>query len=410
MPLPHPLRTVYIIGGSLSGLMHALAVFTHSPGTSVTILERSDTPLLHNQGAGVVAGSDTQAFFESYVRPGRPIAVISRQRLYLDRHGAIVPGSEDARPQRMTSWDVLYRLLRWRVDGTAATEYLTGSSAAPAARPRAEYRHGCALAALQPQADGVTLRWTHNGAEHTARADLVIAADGASSAVRRLLLPGVERTYAGYVAFRGTVPEGALSEEAAAAFVEKFAFFHAPGTQILAYSIPGEPGGNLARGSRLVNWVWYVNYAEGSEALAELMTDRTGKRHAVTLPVGGMREDVWRRLTLKARNELPPQFAEIVGMTEQPFVQAVTDVLAGECLFWDARVVLVGDALAGFRPHTAASTGQAARAAALLGRWMQGLIGEDEYRSECLDYAQGMQKHGVQLGERSQFGRHPLQR
>jgi 2-polyprenyl-6-methoxyphenol hydroxylase-like FAD-dependent oxidoreductase len=44
-------------------------------------------------------------------------------------------------------------------------------------------------------------------------ADIVIGADGPSSTVRKLLFPEVDITYAGYVAWRGTVKEDLLSEE-----------------------------------------------------------------------------------------------------------------------------------------------------------------------------------------------------
>ena len=101
--------------------MHAHTILTHSPSTKVTILERSATALLHNQGAGVVAGKETQQFFDTYVKAARDIAVTSKQRLYLDRQGGIVEGSVENRQQRMTSWDLLYRLLRWRVDAVSYT-------------------------------------------------------------------------------------------------------------------------------------------------------------------------------------------------------------------------------------------------------------------------------------------------
>ena len=66
-------------------------------------------------------------------------------------------------------------------------------------------------------------------------ADMVVAADGPSSTIRRLLEPEVERKYVGYVAWRGTCPETQLSDIAREQFVEKFTFFHTTGNKILGY-------------------------------------------------------------------------------------------------------------------------------------------------------------------------------
>lgn len=64
----------------------------------------------------------------------------------------------------------------------------------------------------------------------------MIAADGPSSTIRRLVCPEVERRYAGYVAWRGTVPEENASESLKRTCVDKFIFFHyfEMGIQILA--------------------------------------------------------------------------------------------------------------------------------------------------------------------------------
>jgi 2-polyprenyl-6-methoxyphenol hydroxylase-like FAD-dependent oxidoreductase len=105
---------------------------------------------------------------------------------------------------------------------------------------------------------------------------MVVAADGGSSTIKRLLNSNVTRDFAGYVAWRGTVPELQLSESAKESFVEKFTFFHSTGIQILGYLIPGREG-TLERGERLFNWVWYCNYKDGSPELEELMTDIHGK-------------------------------------------------------------------------------------------------------------------------------------
>lgn len=122
---------------------------------------------------------------------------------------------------------------------------------------------------------------------------------------------------------------------------------------------------------------------------------------------------VWDRQKERATEILPQQFAEIVSKTDKPFVQAITDVKppaegtkVGRLL--NGKAALIGDALAGFRPHTAASTSQAAFDALLLERVFAGELGWDEYESQVLGFAHSWQRRGVMLGNRSQFGSHPL--
>ena len=403
---PQP-TSVLIVGGSLAGLMHALTLLSLPNPPKVRILERSPTALLHNQGAGIVAGAETQEFFSEYVRPGRDVAVTSPMRHYLDRSGKEIPQSVEHRAQRMTSWDLLYHLLRWRVDGLE-NEYINSSASDD--RPKADYQNGCTVKDVQDVgSEGIKVTWTHKDLdeEQTAVVDMLVAADGASSTIRRILNPSVERKYVGYVAWRGTVPETQLSESAGESFVEKFTFYHTDGIQILGYLIPGREG-TLDQGRRLFNWVWYCNYEDGSKELEELMTDVHGKRHGITLPVGTMKPEVWEQQKKYAGEILPPQFAEAVQKTEQPFIQAITDVEPSKNCYMDGKVLMVGDALAGFRPHTAASTTQAAFDALRIGEWMRREIDQKEYEESVMEFAQRLQQHGVMLGERSQFGRHPL--
>ena len=275
-------------------------------------------------------------------------------------------------------------------------------------RGNAKYENGCTVTGAEHVQEDVKVTWQQKDAgEKNEAVDLVIAADGASSTVRRLLEPSVERKYCGYVAWRGTVPEDQLSDEAKEVFVEKFTFFHSTGMQALGYLIPGRDG-TMQPGERLFNWVWYVNYPDGSAELNELMTDTNGKRHAITVPVGLMQQQVWEKQKEHAANVLPPQYAEAVAKTEQPFIQAITDVISPENSFFHGKLLLVGDALAGFRPHTAASTGQAAFDALQLGKLHRGECQKREYDSSVLEFAARVQKSGVVMGERSQFGHHPL--
>ncbi|KAE8848707.1 hypothetical protein HRS9122_02723 [Pyrenophora teres f. teres] len=417
MMTPKP-KNIVIVGGSLGGLLTGVALKRLRKDLNIRIFERNPTPLLQDQGAGVVAGQDVQKFFKTHDRSQTPLTVPSHQRLYLDRGGKVI--SRHDQEQRMTSWDLLYHLLRTNYDGTETSYAKVPVSEDVEGKP--SYEYGCTVTNIEAPKSSAQLDFSEpvkvtvqhkSGETSTTEADLVIAADGPSSKIRGEYFPDVKRTYAGYVAWRGTVPETQVSQTDV--FVEKFTFFHTEGHQILAYTIPGKDG-TTKPGERLLNWVWYVNYQEESPEHVELMTDNEGKRHHITLPPGGIKEDVWARQKETAKKILPPQFSELVNKTEVPFIQAITDVIAPSAMLDRGRVLLLGDALAGFRPHTAASTNQAAldamKLASAIKRLLEGGGIEvlEEWEDEVMEYAETMQKHGVEIGNRSQFGEHPMQR
>lgn len=69
----------------------------------------------------------------------------------------------------------------------------------------------------------------------------------------------------------------------------------------------------------------------------------------------------------------------------------------------------MGDAVAGFRPHTAGSTSQAAFHALRLGEYLQtDDVDWQGYQKEVLDYAKKGVEHGIKLGNRSQFQKHQM--
>ena len=196
----------------------------------MTILERNPTPLLHNQGAGIVAGGDLLKFFEQYISSWKQIGVESQLRQHLDRNGTIVQRQHYR--QSMTSWDLLYHLLRANFDASDS-----GSSDVSSRTPsegRAVYKYGAKVTGLQEKANGMEVSYIDtSGSSISMAADLIIAADGAGSTVRDVLTPDITRRYAGYVAFRGTVPEATAPQICKVMFIDKFTFYTAPGTQIL---------------------------------------------------------------------------------------------------------------------------------------------------------------------------------
>ena len=133
------------------------------------------------------------------------------------------------------------------------------------------------------------------------------------------------------------------------------------------------------------------------------MTDIAGNRHPFTVPVGKIKPELWKHQSEYAGQILAPQFAKLVQETKNPFVQAITDVMTSKTSFMNGKVLLVGDAVAGFRPHTAASTSQGAFHAMLFESCLKGDISGEQMQSIMLDHARQVSEAGIRMGNRSQF-------
>jgi 2-polyprenyl-6-methoxyphenol hydroxylase-like FAD-dependent oxidoreductase len=151
--------------------------------------------------------------------------------------------SED-QEQQMTSWDLLYNVLRKGFDGGGEESYFSRLNNNEMRKVDeigkndgiGEYLYGHKVTSLTDiGSGGVEVEFEDkDGKGGSLKANMVIGADGPSSTVRKILMPDVERTYAGYVAWRGTVLESEVEEETRKCFAEKFTFFHSKGLQILA--------------------------------------------------------------------------------------------------------------------------------------------------------------------------------
>jgi len=321
-------RHAVIIGASYAGLVTAAGLRCND--WSVEIVEKS-TDLLRT-GGGVVVQRRMLDYLQQHGVATPGIAAIPAvERKIFKTDGTVMRMAESA--AAYTSWDVLLREL----------ERVVGSDS---------IRRGVAMEDLPD--------WGSNGeveldTGQIVRGDVVIAADGIGSRSRRLLLPGIQPQYAGYVAWRGMVDEEALRPETLELFVDSLSSFNGEETSILLYEVPGEDG-DVRPGHRRINWVWYQSVPEGPH-LAELMTDTDGYEHRTTVPRGVMSEQTMAGMAGLADRDLCPPFREVVHKTPEPFIQKIEDLTIPRLVF--GRVVLIGDAASLIRPHIGSGTAKA---------------------------------------------------
>jgi len=364
---------VVVAGGSLGGLCAGVAL--RGQGANVDIFERNPGEM-ENRGAGIVVQQELTSLLQRHGAPPLP-TTSCRGRRYLDPDGG--NGQTQSMPQHFTSWEAIYLTLR-------------------AAFPDAQYHTGAALEWFENVNETVCTDIAGHG---QITADLLICTDGAQSETRRRLLPRVQPHYAGYIAWRGTVDEALAPPDLVAFFDDTFTFSEArSGGHILVYFIPGAKA-DTSEGHRQLNWVWYVHASD--DELKQLLTDRQGQLHHISLPLGGATEQTTAQLRASARREVHPRMAELIEATEQPFIQKIVDVVVPRTVF--GRVCLLGDAAFVVRPHTAGATAKAAKDATSLANALREAKGDVKeallsFQSAQLRYGHELHQYGVALGNR----------
>ena len=319
---------VLIAGGSIGGLTTGLLL--RDLGCDVAIFERATTAL-EDRGAGIVVLPITERYLRERPADDRRVSLELTYWTYIDQTGEVLSADQDH--YRFGGWSSVYRALL-RSFG------------------REGYHFDSEVVGFEERDDRVMARFADGT---TATGDLLVFADGFSSTGRALLLPDVKPQYAGYVAWRGTTPERALSERARAALADAMIYQILDPGHILAYAIPGDDGETSPPG-RAINFVWYRNYPTGGP-YEDLMHDRNGVHHTGTLPPGAIRDEHVDEMLATARTTLASTLYEVVQGCDQPLIQAVFDVHSPQMAF--GRVCLLGDAATTLRPHIAAGQAKA---------------------------------------------------
>ncbi|MEU8299726.1 monooxygenase [Micromonospora sp. NPDC048909] len=304
---------IAVIGGSLTGpvaallLLHAgfdhVAVYDAAPATAnlgggLIGLEHAALDVLDRLGISQdeFVAHDSETIWQIPIRDRREAA--GRRQVY---------------PGRNTTWTLLHTALARRL---------------PAGLLHTSHR----LTGLDATTGQPTLHFT-NG--HVAAHDLVVFADGRSSTGRRLLDPDRALRYAGYVAHRGH------AHTPAPALRDFLRLEPGPGCQ---YNVAPVLGG--------LDWTLYLNASPAEYA------DRFGApptRRLFALP---QHVSPAARAHVDARAEqlLPAEHAVTVHTTTTRMAVPVMDIDPPTRMVWPlggGHAVLLGDALAPVRPHTA---------------------------------------------------------
>ncbi len=369
-----------VIGGSLGGL--AAALLLRRIGWRVDLYERSREEL-SSRGAGILTHPELLAALDAGGVGSHDVGVPIGGRVTFNLDGSVA-GVHDL-PQLTSSWDVLYRRLRGGL-------------------PDESCHPGCPLVGLEARPDGATALFGDGG---RADGDLIVGCDGVRSTVREQVAPETRAHYAGYVAWRGMVPEREASDSTRDALADRLSFCLPPGEQFLSYPVAGE-GGRLELGDRRLNWVWYRPAA--GAAFDALFTDPDGVRHDVSMPPGRVSPGSVAAMRADARR-LPPAYRELVALTPQPFLQAIYDLDSSEIAF--GRAIVMGDAAFVARPHTGFGVTKAVGDAVALADALDASGGDIDagiaaWRAERLPFGHGMVARGRQLGRLLDMGRaHP---
>lgn len=321
--------SIAVVGGSLGGL--TAACLLRDAGHDVAVFERSSREL-EERGAGIGFLRATSRYLTERADVDvHRVSVETPFIRYLHRDDSVADEAEHR--YLFSSWNAVYRELRGAYGGD-------------------RYELGHEMVGFAQDADGVHIDFA-NGKSHGC--DLLVAADGIGSLARSTLVPAAQPRYAGYVAWRGMVPESNVAPEVAQRLGDAITYFVYANSHILVYPIPNADG-SVRVGERLINFVWYRNYLEGDD-LDDLLTDANGTRRELSVPPGAIAPHHIAEARAAA-NRLPATIAAVVEATEDLFVQTIYDIAIDQMVF--DRVCLLGDAAFAVRPHAAAGTAKAA--------------------------------------------------
>ena len=322
-----------VIGGSMAGLFAALLL--RRAGWQVDVYERIGAELA-GRGAGIVthrelfdvlakAGIDTAAAALGVSVPGRRV---------LDRDGRVA--GELALPQVLTSWGRLYGMLKDAIPANC-------------------YHHGQNLVEVTEHSDRVVARFADGtrGLGRSAdwrRWNLLQRCGRSARPMFALSMPDTSRgagSSTSRTCRRGSAPNYAIGSPSACRPASRCSAIPLPEPTKRWASVSAD---SISYGTAppmpIIGWLICLRIWTAFDTSC-----RSPRRRIRAEIVAAMRRDAERLLA--------PQFAEVVRLTSQPFIQAILDLETPRMVL-GARTVILGDAAFVARPHVGMGVTKAA--------------------------------------------------
>jgi 2-polyprenyl-6-methoxyphenol hydroxylase-like FAD-dependent oxidoreductase len=249
----------------------------------------------------------------------------------------------------------------------------------------------------------------------SADGDVLVAADGGNSRVRKQFLPGAQRVDTGIRALGGKVVlTRATSSSLPTALLEGPTLVRAPGgrAMFLAVQELGEP--NETKGGRDHNGsapprAAALRFDDESSYLMWALSAR-GERSGFPSEPGQMEAGALREFALKACSGWHPGFSTMIRMTDPSSIGVITIRTSVPVGPWPSgRITLIGDAIHSMTPYRGIGGNVALRDASLLGRNLAAahrgemplLRAIHEYESAMRDYGFRAVRSSLQAAEQA---------
>eukprot|EP00262_Sarcandra_glabra_P002763 TRINITY_DN1315_c1_g4_i1.p1 TRINITY_DN1315_c1_g4~~TRINITY_DN1315_c1_g4_i1.p1 ORF type:complete len:421 (+),score=50.75 TRINITY_DN1315_c1_g4_i1:92-1354(+) len=331
-----------VVGGSITGLSCAHALIL--AGWDVVVVEKSCAPPTGSPtGAGLGLDPVARRFIETWLaysdqlnHATLPLHIDQNQVTDSEKKISCVLSRDEAFNFRAAHWadlhDLLYKAL-----------------------PPSVVLWGHHFISFHTSQDKSFVRVEAKIAETNETVDIVgnllVAADGCMSTIRRGFLPDLELRYSGYSAWRGILDftgnensDTIVGIRRAYPELGKCLYFDlARGTHSVLYELR----------NRQINWVWYINQPKPET-----------KGNSMTMNVS---KDMIEKMHEEAEKVWVPELAKVMKETKEPFINVIYDCDPLKQLVWD-NVVLLGDAAHPTSPHGLRSTNMSIFDAGVLGR------------------------------------------